>query len=771
MKLKVKLQLGFFIVVALLLIITAVAWYSMSNMSREHRAVISAEQSLSAVYLSQTAFLQAIDERNPSHFDIVLKELKIAVDELDLAASDVSDIPVLQTIANGKKQVLDLYPSMEGLKKSVQNVNAHAEQLLKAGDSAEKTLRTVSEEKKSEFSVSYDGMVALAVFNLDVTLDHFMKTRMYYRDYSLDLTQQRANIMFEAWNNTINSLGLLEVLMSSEADKKALKELTASLKEYEVALKSFVDITQAVLREQNNILERVSELVTTSKGVSDRLNLLFNSIVGLAFKILLIVAILSIIAALAISFFLNRNILKQLGADPAELTSVAKRVAHGEYDIDDGKTHVGVYNYFIEMTKEIKKIIDFSDNILRELPVPCLVITPENKLQFTNHKMLALLGLDGEPSDYYGQTSGMFTYRDDNFETAAMRAVRDKTSHNRLITYKNAKGVKSHLNTISAPLFDRNGELTNAISLWLDVTAETLNNERIAEANENMQNVARELQQVANVASETTHTLSKQIEMSGHGAEEQANRVTITATALEEMNATVLEVARSAGSTAESAANVKIEATNGSESMQACVRAMNNVRDESLKLKEEMGTLSNHANAINQIMNVISDIADQTNLLALNAAIEAARAGDAGRGFAVVADEVRKLAEKTMVSTTDVGNTINAIQKSTADNTRLVEGAVEKIENVTEMVINVGDALLGIVSLADGTADQINSIATASEEQSSTSEEITRSVEEVNKIATANLGNMQEANMAVNELVTQTEILADLVGRLQTTQK
>ena len=120
-----------------------------------------------------------------------------------------------------------------------------------------------------------------------------------------------------------------------------------------------------------------------------------------------------------------------------------------------------------------------------------------------------------------------------------------------------------------------------------------------------------------------------------------------------------------------------------------------------------------------------------------------------------------------MTSTTDVGNAISAIQKSTADNTRLVVETVVKIEEVTDMVSKAGEALHGIVQLADTTADQVRAIAAASEEQSATSEEITHSVESINSIAKENANNMQEARKAVNEMVNQTQVLSQLIEKLQ----
>ena len=171
-----------------------------------------------------------------------------------------------------------------------------------------------------------------------------------------------------------------------------------------------------------------------------------------------------------------------------------------------------------------------------------------------------------------------------------------------------------------------------------------------------------------------------------------------------------------------------------------------------------MGQLNEHAQAITQIMNVISDIADQTNLLALNAAIEAARAG-----FAVVADEVRKLAEKTMSSTNDVSNAIRAIQESTSKSMASVDNAVRRIEEATDYASQSGSALEEIVATVEVTADQVNAIATASEEQSAASEEINQSILQVNDMGRQIAEAMGGASKAVTDLAVQARKLTDLI--------
>lgn len=284
---------------------------------------------------------------------------------------------------------------------------------------------------------------------------------------------------------------------------------------------------------------------------------------------------------------------------------------------------------------------------------------------------------------------------------------------------------------------------------------------------EGMLTAADQLEASVEIISSASAQLSSQIRQSERGASEQASRMTETATAMEEMNATVLEVAQSAGKASDVSTTTRQKAEAGAKVVEKAVNAIKMVQQESLALKDDMVNLGQHAEAISQIMSVISDIADQTNLLALNAAIEAARAGEAGRGFAVVADEVRKLAEKTMASTTDVGNAIKSIQESARKSMAQVDLAVRSIEEATDYASQSGSALAEIVTMVDESADQVRAIATASEEQSASSEEINRSIMMVNTISTETAQAMQSATQAVANLADQAHVLTQLIENLK----
>lgn len=284
---------------------------------------------------------------------------------------------------------------------------------------------------------------------------------------------------------------------------------------------------------------------------------------------------------------------------------------------------------------------------------------------------------------------------------------------------------------------------------------------------EGMLAAAAHLEKVATVVAKAAHTLQDHVGRSEQGARQQAARVTETATAMEEMNSTVLEVARNAGQTSEASMATRDKADTGVQVVRRAGDSIQAVRGQSLKLKEDMARLDGHARDITHVMSVISDIADQTNLLALNAAIEGARAGEAGRGFAVVADEVRKLAEKTMASTTEVAQTITAIQSSTAESIAQMDLAVNTIEEATGLVNESGAALREIVAMADIAADQVTAIATAAEQQSATSDEINRSLADINTISGEVVETMRESSRTVNEVADQSTILMKLIEEMK----
>jgi len=316
----------------------------------------------------------------------------------------------------------------------------------------------------------------------------------------------------------------------------------------------------------------------------------------------------------------------------------------------------------------------------------------------------------------------------------------------------------------------REAEQSAAKALEAVAEAERLTEEAHRARSEGMLSAAKHLEQVVTAITSISTEISGNIAQAEQGATTQAARTTEAATAVEQMNCTVIEVAKNASATADLSTSMRQRAAEGAEVVFQSVQAIGNVQKDALVLKDEMTKLAEHAGAISQIMGVISDIADQTNLLALNAAIEAARAGEAGRGFAVVADEVRKLAEKTMSSTSDVGNAIGAIQKSVDSSIRQVDVTAGNVESATTLSQKSGEALREIVGMVDQTVDQVRGIATSSEEQSAATESITQTVTQVSSIAAETAAIMHTSARAVAALADEAKKLNNMVTELKNTK-
>ncbi|WP_156921639.1 methyl-accepting chemotaxis protein [Desulfovibrio inopinatus] len=243
---------------------------------------------------------------------------------------------------------------------------------------------------------------------------------------------------------------------------------------------------------------------------------------------------------------------------------------------------------------------------------------------------------------------------------------------------------------------------------------------------EGMMDAASRLESVVQRISMTSEHVSSHMARIMDGAYLQRDRLHETSVAMDEMNSAIGEVSHGAIEAAVSVEQAKGVAEDSAEVVVKSKNAITKVNDVALTLKRDMAQLGERAQMIDQVINLINDIADQTNLLALNAAIEAARAGEAGRGFAVVADEVRKLAEKTMSATREVSSSITAIQEAVAANVGLMDKTVELVNDASELAGRSGDAARDILLHAENNASKIADMAAATEEQTASAAGITK---------------------------------------------
>ncbi|PAV26406.1 methyl-accepting chemotaxis sensory transducer with Cache sensor [Tamilnaduibacter salinus] len=244
----------------------------------------------------------------------------------------------------------------------------------------------------------------------------------------------------------------------------------------------------------------------------------------------------------------------------------------------------------------------------------------------------------------------------------------------------------------------------------------------------NLQTVIQDVQTGANELSEAVVSLRNTASTSRQSVESQQTEVDMVATAINEMSQAANEIAQNAQQTADASTNADNDARESQDTVKASRDAVERLASEISSASEVIDTLGKDVTQINTILEVIQDVAEQTNLLALNAAIEAARAGDAGRGFAVVADEVRNLARRTHDSTEEINAMIERLQKG-ANNSVSVMQESQAVSNVSmEKAQDAMDALNRIAEAITSISNMTSQIATASEEQTSVTEELNASI-------------------------------------------
>ncbi len=312
------------------------------------------------------------------------------------------------------------------------------------------------------------------------------------------------------------------------------------------------------------------------------------------------------------------------------------------------------------------------------------------------------------------------------------------------------------------------GDLTRRV----DLTGKKEKRDEISSLAKNVNNMAEQMSQmigsigtISRLLGSSARHMSEASSEIAEGTEAQCKEVCTVRTAMEEMSSTIMETAMNSQKANDAASEAHNIALEGSGVIKQGIDGMKGITSSASEAAKFVKDLEKQANDINSIIEVISDIADQTNLLALNAAIEAARAGDHGRGFAVVADEVRHLAEKTGKATVEIDRMIKSIGIGTEKAVASMKDNSDQVEEAVSFANEADMALNRIVKSVGDTKSSITHIATASEEQSLTGEEVVRNMENISDVANANVSTTEDVKQSSEELARLASELEEMVSR------
>lgn len=288
-------------------------------------------------------------------------------------------------------------------------------------------------------------------------------------------------------------------------------------------------------------------------------------------------------------------------------------------------------------------------------------------------------------------------------------------------------------------------------------------NQFVEKIQHTVQNVSQATHEVASAATQIAAT-SEQMATS---LEQQKSQHAQVAASVEQLSASVMEIANRTTTLASHSSSSGNTAREGNSVVGNAVDQIQQIARIVNEASSQMQELGERSQAIGMVISVINDIADQTNLLALNAAIEAARAGQHGRGFAVVADEVRKLAERTTTATDEVAQLITAIQQQTQNAIKHMDQGTSLVVEGVNAATSAGEALTRIVDDTQEVDSLVSSIAAATEQQSSATMEISRSIDAMSSTADQSNEAAGQAASAALQLSRRSESLQTLVNQFK----
>ena len=275
-----------------------------------------------------------------------------------------------------------------------------------------------------------------------------------------------------------------------------------------------------------------------------------------------------------------------------------------------------------------------------------------------------------------------------------------------------------------------------------------------------MQNIKSRTNQLVDLA----ESANIEIAQTGNDIRKQASELEQAVTAATEFTYSSDEISNNTQKSSEQSELTKESVTQAMALSADTTQSMSSLNNQLTQSNQIMDTLKQQSQQIDDIINAIEAIAEQTNLLALNAAIEAARAGEQGRGFAVVADEVRELSMKTQKSTEGIRTTIVDLQKLTTTAVKNIDSCSAISATTIEKVYQLASLLEQSGQSIDITTEMAIQIATASQEQSSVTKDMTRNLTATEELSQSSLARISENTAQIDSLAEQAAELLKSVG-------
>ncbi|MEI8390659.1 MAG: methyl-accepting chemotaxis protein [bacterium] len=323
---------------------------------------------------------------------------------------------------------------------------------------------------------------------------------------------------------------------------------------------------------------------------------------------------------------------------------------------------------------------------------------------------------------------------------------------------------------------DETGILAKALNLTVKNLRELIGSvsKSIEEISANSEEMSASSEQTAQGAQQTA-TSTQQL---AQGAQEISRNVELGAASINGLNKTIQGVAQEAVIVAKLGNDTEINANVGAEHVKKAVLKIDSIKNVAGAISINIAELGQLSSGIEQIVDLIKNIAGQTNLLALNAAIEAARAGEHGKGFAVVADEVKKLAGQSAGATEKITAMIKEIQNKTHVAVNTMDKATKEVEEGVFVINDAGKALDNIISQVkqanikiQGITKEIDGVAASSEEVlhmveniSAITEETAASAEEISSITEEQTASLEEISASAQTLASVAESLQKQVS-------